>query len=43
MNKEWVAPAISVVCLGDTADSNQPDMPSDGLYLDFYNVCDKCS
>jgi len=43
VNKEWVAPMIDVVSLGETANSNQPERPSDNLWFDYYNECDTCS
>ena len=41
--KKWNAPEILTVDLAATANSNQPDQPSDDYYFDFYTVCNTCS
>ena len=41
--KKWETPDIIGIELRETANSNQPDMPNDGLYQDYYTVCSTCS
>ena len=43
MPREWEAPEIMGVDLSETANSNQPEMPSDDLWFDYYTECDQCS
>ena len=43
MIKEWVIPGIIAVDLSATANSDQPNMPNDDLWYDYYSVCNTCS
>ena len=43
MIKEWAIPGIITVNLSETANSDQPSLPSDELWYDYYHECSTCS
>ena len=47
MKREWDVPAIQNVAIADTALSDQPDRPGDGVYLGWLGQegtdCNTCS